>query len=127
MWEQANLDLNNAAELTRNQPEISCLQSVQAAINALSAVLEAQGFFQLPAYSSVELLDLCVRDLAPELEKVRSACYVLDSSMERDVFGNAQQKNIRFTTPYAKTCHQSAKQVCDAVRAYVESSGALVG
>ena len=53
MWEQSNDDLRTARDLQNSNPELSCLQSVQAAINALSSLLEAQGFFQLPSYSAV--------------------------------------------------------------------------
>ncbi len=45
MWEQSNDDLRTARDLQNSNPELSCLQSVQAAINALSSLLEAQGFF----------------------------------------------------------------------------------
>ena len=122
MWEQSNDDLRTARDLQNTNPELSCLQSVQAAINALSSLLEAQGFFQLPSYSAVELLDLCVQQNANELESTRSACYILDSSLERDVFGNTQQKNIRFTSPYAKTCLGAARQIHEAVRRYLKKN-----
>lgn len=120
MWEQSQDDLRTARDLQREHPELSCMQSVQSAINALSVILEAQGFFQLPAYSTVELLDLCVQQGASTLESIRSSCYVLDSSLERDVFGNTQQKNIRFTPPYAKTCHGAARQIHTAVRDHLQ-------
>jgi HEPN domain-containing protein len=122
MWDQSNDDLRTARDLQNSNPELSCLQSVQAAINALSSLLEAQGFFQLPSYSAVELLDLCVQQNANELESTRSACYILDSSLERDIFGNTQQKNIRFTPPYAKTCQGAARQIHEAVRRYLKNN-----
>jgi hypothetical protein len=121
-WEQSSTDLRTARDLQNSRPELSCLQSVQAAINALSAPLEAQGFFQLPAYSTLELLDLCIQQNANELGFTRSACYILDSSLERDVFGNTQQKNIRFTPPYAKTCQGAAQQIHEAVHRYLKTN-----
>ena len=122
MWDQSNNDLRTARDLQTCNPELSCLHSVQAAINALSSLLEAQGFFQLPTYSAVELLDLFVKQNGNELESTRSACYILDSSLERDVFGNTQQKNIRFTPPYAKTCQEATRQIHEAVRRYLKTN-----
>ena len=55
-WEQSQEDLRIAKSRIRDSPEVSCLQSTQAAINALGSVLEAQGHFQLPAFSSVEMI-----------------------------------------------------------------------
>ena len=76
---------------------------------------EANGHFQLPAFSCVEMLDLALQ-YHEDLEKIRSQCYVLDSSLERDVMGNAQQKNLKFTTPYARTCHQAGQTVLKSVK-----------
>ena len=42
-WEQSQEDLRIAKSRIRDSPEVSCLQSTQAAINALGSVLEAQG------------------------------------------------------------------------------------
>jgi hypothetical protein len=46
----------------------------------------------------------------------------LDSSLERDIFGKAQQKNIRFTLPYAKTCQGAARPIHEAVRRYLKNN-----
>ena len=116
-WEQSQEDLRIAKSRIRDSPEVSCLQSTQAAINALSSVLEAQGHFQLPAFSSVEMLDACV-SVVPALESVRSQCYVLDSMLERDVLGKARQKNVRFTPAFAKTCHRSAEGILNEIRKF---------
>ena len=116
-WEQSQEDLVQAKTKLKTGPQISCLLSVQASINAISSILEANGHFQLPAFSCVEMLDQALQYHA-ELEKIRSQCYVLDSSLERDVMGNAQQKNLSFTTPYARTCHQAGQTVLKSVKNY---------
>ncbi|MEE2716042.1 MAG: hypothetical protein VX610_01325 [SAR324 cluster bacterium] len=116
-WEQAQEDLRIAKSRIRDSPEVSCLQATQAAINAFSSVLEAQGHFQLPAFSSVEMLDACVT-VAPDLESIRSQCYVLDSMLERDVLGKARQKNVRFTPAFAKTCHRAAEGILNEIRKF---------
>ena len=113
-WEQSQEDLRIAKSRIRDSPEVSCLQSTQAAINALSSVLEAQGHFQLPAFSSVEMLDACV-SVVPALESVRSRCYMLDSMLERDLLGKARQKNVRFTPAFAKTCHRAAEGILNEI------------
>ena len=116
-WEQSQDDLAQAESFIKTEPQKSCLLSVQASINAISSVLEAQGHFQLPAFSNVELLDKCIQHFE-ELEKIRSQCYVLDSSLERDVMGHSKQKKPHFNVPFARTCHKSSKIVIDAVRIY---------
>ncbi len=116
-WMQCQDDLKTAKGCIRTSPDKSCLLSVQASINALSSVLEAHGHFQLPAFSCVELLNQCL-PLAPTLEAIRSQCYVLDGSLDRDLMGHTMQKNMRFTAPYAKTCHRSGQAVIEAVKRY---------
>ena len=46
---------------------------------------------------------------------------VLIPLLERDVMGNAQQKNLKFTTPYARTCHQAGQTVLKSVKNYWKS------
>jgi|TARA_B100001079_G_C16409931_1_gene515754 hypothetical protein len=116
-WEQSQEDLVQAKTKLKTEPQISCLLSVQASINAISSILEANGHFQLPAFSCVEMLDQALQ-YHTELEEIRSQCYVLDSSLERDVMGNAQQKILSFTTPYARTCHQAGQTVLKSVKNY---------
>ena len=60
-WEQSQEDLAQAKDNVKTKPEISCLMSVQASINAISSILEANGHFQLPAFSCVEMLDLALQ------------------------------------------------------------------
>ena len=67
-WEQAKQDLEMAKSLIKKNPDTSCLLSNQAAINGFSSILFSKGFFQIPAYSSIEMLNLC-SSVFPELEK----------------------------------------------------------
>ena len=57
--EQSKGDLEMAKSFIKTNPSTSCLLSNQSAINAFSSILQAQGHFQLPAYSSTEMLNLC--------------------------------------------------------------------
>lgn len=116
-WEQSQEDLNIAQSCIKSYPEKSCLQSSQSAINALSSVLETEGNFQLPAFSSLTVLDASL-SIAPELDKLRSHCQVLDSTLARDLLGNTVQKNIRFTSAFARSCFHAGKAVQKGVQAF---------
>lgn len=116
-WEQCQLDLAEAQKSWKKQPDKSCLQSTQAVVNALGSVLEAEGYFQLPAYSAVEMLDYCIQ-VDTKLEDCRGACYVVDGSLERDMFGKVRQKGVQFNPPFAKACMEAAEEVIKQVRKY---------
>ena len=116
-WEQAQEDLKTAQSYIKTHPDRSSLQSTQAAMNALSAVLDAQGHFQLPAYSTNELLSYCVK-IDPLFESLRSPCHVLDSTLERDFFGKPRSPSVPFTPAFAKACYRAAKTVLEGVQAY---------
>ena len=58
-WEQSKEDLEIAKSFIKTNPDTSCLLSNQAAINAFSSILQVHGHFQLPAYSSTEMLNIC--------------------------------------------------------------------
>ena len=109
-WEQSQEDLKLARSFIKSAPQKSCLLSIQASINAISSILEVQGHFQLPAFSCVELLDQSIPH-AQELEGIRPQCYLLDSSMERDVMGGENKQHIGFTVAYAGSCHKAGRIV----------------
>ena len=90
-WEQSKGDLEMANSFIKTNPGTSCLLSNQSAINAFSSILQAQGHFQLPAYSSTEMLNLC-GSVALEVEETRQQCEVLDSAMNRDLLDTLGQK-----------------------------------
>ena len=116
-WEQSKVDLEMAKSMIKTHPDTSCLLSSQAAINAISSILQAQGHFQLPAYSSTEMLNHC-STLSPEIEQARSQCVVLDSALNRDLLGNTSPKNIQFTQAFARTSFEASRKIHKIIRAY---------
>ena len=120
-WEQSKQDLEMAKSFIKTSPETSCLLSNQAAINAFSSILNAKGFFQLPAYSSTEMLNLC-SSFFPEFEEARIHCDVLDSSLNRDLLGQSRQKNISFTKSFAKTSYDASMAIQKIIQVYFKQN-----
>ncbi len=116
-WQQSQADLKLAKASVKSQPDKSCLQSTQAAINSLSSILEAHGYFQLPSFSTIELLDKCI-EIDPMFEEMRSFCNVLDSTIERDMFGKTKTSNMGYTPAFAKTCFQASEHIQQIVKTY---------
>jgi len=116
-WEQSKEDLEMAKSMIKTHPDTSCLLSSQAAINAFSSILQAHGHFQLPAYSSSEMLNQC-SSVSPAFEKARSQCAVLDSALNRDLLGHASPKNIQFTPAFARTSFEASRKIHKIVRVY---------
>ena len=106
-----------AKSFIKTNPSTSCLLSNQSAINAFSSILQAQGHFQLPAYSSTEMLNLC-GSVALEVEETRQQCEVLDSALNRDLLGHTRPKNIQFTPTFAKTLYEASRQIHKIIKAY---------
>ena len=116
-WEQSKDDLEMAKSMIKSHPDTSCLFSSQATINALSSILQAHGNFQLPAYSSTEMLNQC-NSVSTMFEQARSQCAVLDSALDRDFLGNTSKKNIQFTPAFAKTSFEASRKILKIVGAY---------
>ena len=116
-WQQSGEDLEMAKSFIKSNPDTSCLLSNQAAINAFSSILLAHGHFQLPAYSSTEMLNLC-SSVAPEVEITRAHCDVLDSALNRDLLGHTRPKNIQFTPAFAKTSYEASTKIHQIVKSY---------
>ena len=116
-WEQSIEDLQMAKSMIKNHPDTSCLLSSQAAINALSSILQAHGHFQLPAYSSTEMLNQC-SSVFPSLEQARAKCAVLDSAINRDMLGHTSPKNIQFTPAFARTSFEASRKILKIIREY---------
>ena len=116
-WEQSREDLEMAKSCIKTNPDTSCLLSNQSAINGFSSILQAQGHFQLPAFSTTEMLNIC-SSVAAEVEETRPQCEVLDSSLNRDLLGHTRQKNIQFTKAFAKTSYEASKQIHKIIKAY---------
>ena len=122
-WEQSKEDLEMAKSFIKTNPNTSCLLSNQAAINAFSSILQAHGHFQLPAYSSTEMLNIC-NSVASEVEETRPQCEVLDSALNRDLLGHTSQKNIQFTPAFAKTSYEASRQILKIIKAYLRENKA---
>ncbi len=120
-WEQSKQDLEMAKSCIRTSPDTSCLLSNQSAINAFSSILNAKGFFQLPAYSSIEMLNIC-SSIFPEFEKTRIYCETLDSSLNRDLLGQPRQKNISFTEAFAKTSYDASLAIQKIIKDYFKQN-----
>ena len=116
-WEQSKDDLEMAKSMIKTHPDTSCLLSSQAAINAFSSILQAQGHFQLPAFSSTEMLNQCC-SVSPAVENVRSQCAVLDSAINRDLLGHSSRKNIQFTPAFARTSFEASSKIHKIIRVY---------
>ncbi len=106
-----------AKSFIKTNPDTSCLLSNQSAINAFSSILQAQGHFQLPAYSSTEMLNLC-GSVALEVEETRQQCEVLESALNRDLLGHTRSSNIQFTPTFAKTLYEASRQIHKIIKAY---------
>ena len=120
-WEQSKEDLEMAKSMIKIHPDTSCLLSNQAAINAFSSILQAHGHFQLPAFSSTEMLNQC-SSVSPTVEKARSHCAVLDSALDRDLLGHTIQKNIQFTPAFAKTSFEASRKILKIIRSYLQEN-----
>ena len=116
-WEQSKEDLEMAKSMIKTHPDTSCLLSSQATINAFSSILQAHGHFQLPAYSSIEMLNQC-SSVSPTFENARSQCAVLDSALNRDLLGHTRPKNIQFTPAFARTSFEASRKIIKIISAY---------
>ena len=117
-WEQSKEDLEMAKSMIKTHPDTSCLLSSQSSINAFSSILQAHGHFQLPAYSSSEMLNLCSSVSTVVVEQARSQCAVLDSALNRDLLGHTSPKNIQFTPAFARTSFEASRKIHKIIRAY---------
>jgi hypothetical protein len=123
-WEQSKEDLEMAKSMIKTNPDTSCLLSSQAAINAFSSILQAHGHFQLPAYSSMEMLNHC-SPVAPQVEQTRSQCAVLDSALNRDLLGHTTPKNIQFTPAFARTSYEASRNILKIIKTYWQENKQL--
>lgn len=114
-WEQSLDDLRKAKSQIKSQPDKSSMLSTQAAINMLTAVLESKGYFQLPAYSPMEML-LPLLESDPRFQELQPHCQVLEGTLQRDVFGHSRQKGMEFTPSFAQACHNAAQQIHQTIK-----------
>ena len=116
-WQQAQIDFNEAKSVLKYQPHKSSLLSAQAAINALSSVLEARGYFQLPVFSTSELLKKCI-EVEKVFEDLHSSCTVLDGTVERDMFQSTRTPQAQFSPAFARACLKACREIQKETKKY---------
>lgn len=116
-WQQAQVDFMEAKSALKHQPHKSSLLSAQAAMNALSSILEGRGYFQLPVFSTCELLKKCI-EVETVFEVLRSACTVLDGTVERDMFGSTRTPQAHFTPAFARACLKACGEIQKETKRY---------
>lgn len=117
-WEQAHRDHRAARDKQRRRaPLQAAYLSVQAALNALSAVSYLNGRFQLPNFSTARMAALCV-ELDGRFEAILSACESLEAVQERSPFDATQDAAALDALGAASVEHST--RVLDAVRMYLK-------
>ena len=116
-WQQAQVDFKEAKTVLEFQPHKSSLLSTQAAMNALSSILEARGYFQFPVFSTSELLKKCIEE-EKVFEVLHSACAVLDGTVERDMFQSTRTPQAQFTPAFARACLKACGKIQKVTNKY---------
>ena len=85
-WEQSAQDLKAAKAESKGRDFLqSSFMSLQAAVNALSAVCHLHGHFQLPPGNPSQLAALCA-ETEPRFAELIDACPALGQALERNPF-----------------------------------------
>ncbi len=120
-WEQSRIDLGEAERKWRNGAYLECgYFSLQAAINALSAVCRLQGHFQLPNSSPEGLLALC-EEADSRFQTLRETCRTLEETLEKDPFSQTPPTDEQEKS-HARACLQGGKDVRKAVRSFLKDN-----
>ena len=118
-WEQAREDHRAARDKQRRHaPLEAAYLSVQAALNALTAVAYLNGRFQLPNFSPARMAALCV-EVDWRFEAVVAACESLERVQEHSPFDAAS--DAATLDALGKASVAQSAQVLDAVRAYLKA------
>ncbi len=119
-WRQSSQDLKNARKKRRGLAHRqSAHLSLQAALNALSAVCLLQGHFQLPSSSAVGLLALCV-PADGRFEALHPVCGELEAAGQADLFAPPAESGA--DEALAAACLAHAATVVEAVRGYLRDN-----
>lgn len=120
LWQQSQVDLKSAWKKWKGGQflESSCL-SLQASINALSAVCTLNGIFQYPNFSPMRMSALCV-EKDPRFERLQEACMALEEVQEADPFSDV-------STPIAgkegsRACYDHGEAVITLVKGYLKDN-----
>ena len=108
-WEQSRQDLKSARGQQRAGAYLDGrFFSLQAAVNALSAVCHLHGHFQLPNSSVLQLLALC-READPRFELLDLACAELEQAAQQNPFAQG------IATGGEKAAGSAGLKQCEAV------------
>ena len=119
-WEQSRQDLKGARRQLRAGAYLdSGYASLQAALNALSAVCYLQGHLQLPQSSPVRMLALC-RAAHPRFGELEEACMALEEAAEQNPFAPAKDADGGKAAGKARLAQSGA--VVKSVRAYLKDN-----
>jgi hypothetical protein len=88
-WEQALADLAAAARMERARAYLECgYLSLQAALNALTAICYLNGEVRPPSFSPVRMAALCA-EADPRFAALHAPCAALEAVQERGPFDPA--------------------------------------
>ena len=119
-WEQSRQDLKSARRQQRAGAYLdSRFFSLQAAVNALSAVCHLHGHFQLPNSSALQLLALC-RKADPRFELLDPACAALEEAAQQNPFAQGSATGGEKTAGRASLGQSEA--IVKAVRGYLKDN-----
>ncbi|MCZ6531574.1 MAG: hypothetical protein O7A08_01265 [SAR324 cluster bacterium] len=119
-WEQSQQDLKTAKRQQRAGAFLDGRYfSLQAALNALSAVCHLQGHFQLPNASVLMLLALC-RDVDPRFALLNQACTALEEAALQNPFVPGTDQGNGKAAGRDNLAHSEA--VIKAVRGYLKDN-----
>jgi hypothetical protein len=119
-WLQSLQDLKEARRLLRAGAILhSGYASLQAALNALSAVCYLQGHVQLPQSSTMHMLSLC-QGAHPRFESLAGACAALEEAAEQSPF--APQPEAVDGAAAGKARLEQSSEIIDTVRAYLKDN-----
>ena len=124
-WQQGESDRKQARRRMRHDAPQAAFLSVQAALNVLASVLEAQGRVRLPHHSPRALLDECVA-LDPGFAVLGEACAALEAVAAANPFASgedanredAEQEALVADRLRARQAYAQALVVCRQVRRY---------
>lgn len=119
-WRQSREDLKEARRLLRAGATLdSGYASLQAALNALSAVCYLQGHVQLPQSSTLHMLDLC-RQADSRFEMLAGACAALEEAARQNPFVPQPQTDGGKAAGKARL--EQSGEIIAMVRAYLKDN-----
>ena len=119
-WQQSRQDLKAAKGQLRLGGSLeSGYLSLQAALNALSAVCYLSGHVQLPQSSTMHMLALC-READPRFAMLEEACMALEEAAEQNPF--APPRDVDEGKRAAKARYEQGSAIVQAVQTYLKDN-----